>query len=75
MVTDTTDRPLLRVVRGAPSDEELAAVTVVVRAVFAARAQRAKAPKPQVRRAGWDRDRTDHGALGTWTGRPRFDQP
>jgi len=51
-----TDRPLLRVVRGEPSDEELAAVTVVL--LGAAAASAARAPQPEPRRSAWaDRSR------------------
>jgi hypothetical protein len=37
-----SEEPLLRVVRGQPSDEELAALTVAVAAVLAARARAAR---------------------------------
>ncbi len=35
-MTDPAERPLLRIVRGAPDDEELAAVTAVVASLAAA---------------------------------------
>ncbi|MGH3731433.1 MAG: acyl-CoA carboxylase subunit epsilon [Micromonosporaceae bacterium] len=42
-------RPLLRVVRGAPTDEELAALTVVVTARTAAAPEPARAPRSEWR--------------------------
>ena len=62
------DRPLLRVVRGEPSDEELAALTAVVLAVAAARSE---AEPSQASRSAWtDRSalvrRTPHPGPGAW---------
>ena len=50
-----SERPLLRVVRGDPSDEELAALT----AVLAAAASSSAAPEPPPRRSAW----TDRASL------------
>jgi len=59
-------RPLLRVVRGEPSDEELAAVT----AVLLAAAARAEEPPPARRSAWADRSalmrRTPYPGPGAW---------
>ncbi|MGH3713852.1 MAG: acyl-CoA carboxylase subunit epsilon [Micromonosporaceae bacterium] len=46
---DTPRRPLLRVVRGAPTDEELAALTVVL----AAKASAGAGPAPAEPRSEW----------------------
>ncbi|WP_410656373.1 acyl-CoA carboxylase subunit epsilon [Amycolatopsis sp. lyj-112] len=47
------DTPLLRVVRGNPSDAELAALTAVVAAASVARA-----PRPAPKRDSWWADKT-----------------
>jgi hypothetical protein len=47
-MSDPENRPLLRVVRGNPSDAELAALTAVVAA-----ASTAKAPEKPKRRTSW----------------------
>ncbi|MCR6488537.1 acyl-CoA carboxylase subunit epsilon [Amycolatopsis sp. OK19-0408] len=53
-MSEPEKRPLLRVVRGNPSDAELAALTAVVAAASAA----APAEKPKPRTSWWG----DHGA-------------
>ena len=44
MIAETPERPLLRVVRGAPSAEELAALTVVVAALSRPKERRRVVP-------------------------------
>ena len=63
----TTERPLLRVVRGDPTDEELAALTVVLAAV----AGRKTAADTPTSRSSWsDRSavlrRPLHAGPGAW---------
>ncbi|MFC4907583.1 acyl-CoA carboxylase subunit epsilon [Actinomadura gamaensis] len=60
------DEPLLRVVRGAPTDEELAALTVAVLAVVRSRSTAGEggdAARPPV--PGWVRPRT-YRPPGAW---------
>ena len=62
--------PVLRVVRGAPDDDELAALTAVVLATSAADAADAAA-MPQAQRSAWaDRSalmrRSTHPGPGAW---------
>jgi hypothetical protein len=70
--TDQPQRPLLRVVRGEPTEEELAALTVVVAALSQRRAR--KRPTPVGAWASYadgHRRPLQHGA-GGWRAAGRF---
>ncbi|MFD9894542.1 acyl-CoA carboxylase epsilon subunit [Amycolatopsis sp. NPDC059027] len=66
-MSETPERPLLRIVRGNPSDAEVAALTAVVAAVAAS-----PAPPPAARRTSWWADRASalrrplHPGEGAW---------
>ncbi|GAA4656387.1 hypothetical protein GCM10023347_02320 [Streptomyces chumphonensis] len=70
-MSDTSDLATapLRVLRGAPDDRELAAVTAVLLAVRSGRGD--EAPKPGPHRTGWDRTRAGYVAPTSWTTRHR----
>ncbi|SEF85391.1 Acyl-CoA carboxylase epsilon subunit [Thermomonospora echinospora] len=57
-----TEPLVVRVLRGSPSDEELAALLAVLAALPPAR----PAARPTARRAGWDRDRPRFRAAHSW---------
>ncbi|GAA4541235.1 acyl-CoA carboxylase epsilon subunit [Amycolatopsis samaneae] len=66
-MSESPDRPLLRVVRGNPSDAEVAALTAVVAAAAAS-----PPPRPAARRTSWWADRASalrrplHPGEGAW---------
>jgi hypothetical protein len=65
-MTDEVTRPLLRVVRGAPTDEELAALTVVLAARAAAPAEPAAQPRSEWRDRASLLRRPLHPGPGAW---------
>lgn len=57
------DTEVLRVVRGNPSDDDLAALVAVL---LTARATASAGAAPAPRRAGWDRGGSGHRAAHSW---------
>jgi hypothetical protein len=64
MTGEAHRRPALHIVRGTPTDEELAAVTAVLLAVARGRT----ATEPAAGQVGWTPVR-DYSPPGTWTSR------